>query len=321
MIEGDTMFEAQKINIEITNLKPTGFGFGEGGISHDELRAVVGNEVLARVEETIASNDILVPVDVDKEGNRLDDDGCGDGRAVKTVFEGKDTRAKSLNRSKVFGGGVAMDTAMKIGLGEVDGKPVRTAFHEAIETLKDKEISFGAHTDDHQYPNTKSEKSGCGAIDLAPNVIANVVKYEMDIARTIASLGANTKGLDEVFANFTTYAAQIKGQPYSGKEVVDEIIDNGKIVKELQHDHLEAYVVLNNVEGYTINQRLVREASGDQAQVFGVDVWRMQELATRAYPANEEQQHKAFLSELVYTLGVSSTLTMGDLPVYHVSQK
>ena len=319
MIEGDMTIEIEKRNVEVTKLKENGFGYGEGGISHIERRAVIGDEMLSTVESVITTNKILVPVDTDKTGNLLDDDGCGDGRSVKTVFEREVTHAKSLNRSKVFGGGVVMDTAMKIGLGEVAAEPLSDVFHDAIETLKDKQISFGAHTDDHQYPNPESEKSGCGAIDLAPGVVANVVKYADKIEETIASLGADTTGLSEVMSNFRMYAEQIEGQPFSGKKVVSEIINNGKIVKELQHNHLEAYVVLNTVEGYTVNQQLVREVSDDQVQVFGVDVWRMQELAARAYPDNESLQHKAFLSELVYTLSVSSTLTTGDLPVFHVS--
>lgn len=47
----------------------------------------------------------------------------------------------------------------------------------------------------------------------------------------------------------------------------------------------------------------------------------MQELAMREYPDDQQKQNEAFLSELVYTLGVSATLTKGDLPVYLVNEK
>ena len=100
--------------------------------------------------------------------------------------------------------------------------------------------------------------------------------------------------------------------------MVGEIIDSGKIVKELTGKHLEMYIVLNDVEGYTVNQELVREVSGDQVQVFAVDVWRLKELAAELYEQPEEQA-LALKSMLVYTLAVAATLTKGDLPVYLAS--
>lgn len=318
MIEGDMSTETLTPQIEVTKIVD-GFGFGEGGISHEERKLIVGEEVLAEVEGAIASNDILTPVASDKIGRRIDDDGCGDGRGVKTVLEGHVRRAKSLDRSKVFGGGVAMTVGMKIGLGETSDQGLQELFHHSIETLKDKQIDFGAHTDDHNS-GEQSANSGCGAIDRAPFVIQNAVKYKEQITDCIAALGADTGKLDEVFANFSSYADQIQDGEYSGKKVVSEVSDNGKIVKELEHNHHEMYVLLNTVEGKTVNQELIRSISGGDVQVFGVDVWRMQELAQREYPNNTEKQNTAFLSELVYTLGVSATLTKGDLPVYLLSE-
>lgn len=318
MVEGDMRTETLAPQIEVNKIVD-GFGFGEGGISHEERKLIVGEEVLADIESAIASNDILVPVSTDKLGRRIDDDGCGDGRGVKAVFEGWMTRAKSLTRSKVFGGGVAMTAGMKIGLGDTAGQGLQELFHDSIETLKDKQIGFGAHTDDHNSGES-SVNSGCGAIDRAPFVIQNAVKYQEQITESIAALGADTSQLNDVFKNFASYAEQIKDGEYSGKKVTNEVSDNGKIVKELEHNHHEMYVVLNTIEGKTVNQELIRSVSGGDVQVFGVDVWRMQELAQREYPNDTEKQNTAFLSELVYTLGVSATLTKGDLPVYLLSE-
>ncbi len=313
---GATMVEVTKPEIEVVNLAE-GFGFGEGGISASERKLIVGEEVVARVEAAIASPDILVPVSTDKEGHRIDDDGCGDGRPVKRIFQGPVELNKSLDRSKVFGGGAVMTAAMEIGLGEVTGIPMKETLGSAIGKLKANGIDFGAHTDDHAH----GDNSGCGAIDKAPAVIANTVKYKENIVASINALGVNTDGLDEVLANFATYNSQIAGQEYKGAEVVGEIIESGKIVKELENDHREMFDILNMVEGFTVNQELVRQVSDGQAQAFAVDVWRLQELAQRAYPDDAELQNKAFLSELVYTLGVSATLTLGDQPVRVIQGK
>ncbi len=257
----------------------------------------------------------MIAVSRDKQGNRIDDDGCGDGRGVGQIIqkttEGIIIREKSLDRAKVFGGAAAMTAAMKIGLGEAAGDSLQSVFHESIETLKNKQIDFGAHTGYH----TENKDCGCGAIDKAPESIQAAVEYKDEIQATIASLGLDMTGLDTVFSNFESYATQIAGQDYKGKDVAEEIIDNGKIVKELNSGHNEMYIVLNTVADMTVNQELVRSLSEEQVQVFGVDVWRMQELAHREYDNLAEKQ-QAFLGELVYTLGVAAVLTAGDLPVY-----
>lgn len=305
----------QDLDIRVEKLTDK-LGYGGGGISHVERREFVSDETIAKVEEAIQSPDILVPIDTDKDGNPLDDDGCGDGRRWKRIFEGAKERLRSLNRSKVFGGGVAMTAASLIGTGKAAGNTLNNLFHKSIGFLKDKRIGFGAHTDDHAH----GENCGCGAFDRAPEAIANAVLYEDQIRGSIDALGVDTTGLDEVFDNFRSYNEEIQGQPYSGREVAEEIMDNGKIVKELTDDHREMYIALNMVEGYTINQELIRQVSNDEVQIFGVDVWRMKQIAERLHDEPAEQQ-KAFLSQLVYTLAVGATLTLGDLPVYIVSQE
>lgn len=207
-----------------------------------------------------------------------------------------------------------MAAASSIGLGKAHGQTLREVFHTGIDSLRNKMIGFGGHTDEHAY----GLACGCGAVDKAPIAIANAVKYEEQIRTTLQVLGIDESGLDDVFGNYEAYAEAIKDDTsYSGADVMNEIVSSGKVVKELRGNHLEMYIVLNMTKGYTVNQEAVRQATGDEVQVFGVDVWRMKDVADRLY-ANESEdvRHQAFLSELVYTLGVAATLTKGDLPVY-----
>lgn len=55
-----------------------------------------------------------------------------------------------------------MTVAMKNGLNETHDHNLQTLFHDSIEALKDKQIDFGAHTDDHNN-GAESLNSGCGA--------------------------------------------------------------------------------------------------------------------------------------------------------------
>ena len=303
--------------LKITRLND-GFGYGHGSISAEEIHQQVGDEAYNQATEVITDPErILVPVDRDSDGNVIDDDGCGDGRGVKRVLKGLVEKAKSLNRAKVFGGGVTMTAAAMIGLGKATAKSVNGLFSSAISVLEFKGLNFGAHTADHVKPGREELDSGCGAIDKAPEIIQAAVDYESQIRGSIESLGIPTDGLDEVFGNYRSYAAEIAEQPYAGKQVTAEITADDKVVKELQGEHIEAFTVLNTVRGYTVNQRAVREATGGKIDVFAVDVWRMEDYANELYET-EDERRKAFLSELVYTLATAAVLTKGDQAVYLV---
>ncbi len=288
-----------------------GLGFGEGPISYSD-RLDIDQSTRARVEALITSPDILVVVEAD-------DDGCGDGREVGVIHEGQKIRERSLHRAKVFGGGATMAAASDIGLGRARNMSLHSVFDTAKGTIFDAGLSYGAHTGSH----ADDEQSGCGAVDKAPVIIAITEQYHQQIAGTIAALGVDTAGLEGIFENYKQFGRDIQGQEYRGAEVVNDIKRDGRVVKELNGEHLEMYIVLNNVEGKTVNQQKVRESSDGKVQVFGIDLWRLMQLSQKLYPEDrgfsDSDRHVAFLSELVYTLSTAATLTKGDLPVYMVS--
>ena len=82
--------------------------------------------------------------------------------------------------------------------------------------------------------------------------------------------------------------------------------------------HVEACIVLNYVKGKTLDQGLIHTLSDGKVDVFGVDVWRMQDLAKSLHTEDEHAELRAFQSMLVYTLSVAAVLTKGDLSVYAI---
>lgn len=293
-----------------------GFEFGDGVISGCEGDP----ETLRIIDDAIETDPaILVAIDAEDDGSPLEDDGCGDGRGVGRIFGGGKKFKRSLNRAKVFGGAAAMAAAARIGLGEAEGRPLNKVFDDSIDELNEKHIDFGAHTADHIKAGREALDSGCGAIDGAPEVVRAAVKFEQAIRGVIKSLHIDDEGLDDVFANYRRYDEQLPAlQPYSGKQVMDRIVGAGNVVKELVGGHKERRIVINAVRGYTVDQGLIRARTGDKAQVFAFDSWRLEDIAARLQPEDSRAQHKALLSELVYTLGVAAVLTPGDMPVYMI---
>lgn len=285
----------------------SGFGYGNSEstitVRSDET------ELIAKLDSVLNSPSLLVPLSKDDSGAPVQDDGCGDGRMCSQTYTHE-------YRAKVFGGGLTMATATLVGLGTADADSEIDIFRHADALLNERHLDFGAHTDDGaQAPN-----SGCGAIDKFPQILAASVTYQQQIAASIASLGINTAGLSDVLQHFATYAAHHAADPYSGQQVSAEIIKEGKIVKQLTGEHIEKAVVLNTVAGYTTDQVFVYNEMDGKAEVFAVDVWRMQELADTLYDTPEERSH-AFLSQLVYTLATAAVLTRGNLPVYLATGK
>lgn len=318
-------YEQPVSELEVTLLTKA-IGYGDGTISHLDRRAVVGDEVCYKIEEAIHSPRVLHRVDVGKDGQPLDDDGCGDGRGVAQVFKGTVEKSASWSRAKVFGGAPTMVMAAEVAQ-EAGKSSLEETYESAIALLEANNIGYGGHTDEHAH----GDNCGCGAIDKSPQVFAAIGKYETEIVSTaMAILDADEleeqdqqalrNELADVTATMAGYGHQIADKSYSGSKVMDDLIREGKetVVKKLRGDHNEMYILLNTVTDYTTDQAFIREVSGDQAQVFAVDVWRLQSITERTY-SNPAAQRKALFGMLVYTLGTAATLTKGDLPVYRIS--
>lgn len=298
--------------LEITKISD-GLGFGEGPISRQALEEEVGDGAFTQAETAIVSQDILVPIG-EVAGVPVEDDGCGDGREVAVVFKGSEVKQHSLDRYKVFGGGVVMTAATRIGLGMASGRTLEQTMVDSMDQMDEAEVDYGAHTADHvKNPDTDS---GCGAIDNAPAEVEYIAQHPDRIRAGLETLGADTTGLDDVLDNFAAYAAEIKGQPYAGRTVIEEVVRRGKVVKQLRGPHKEGDLLITDVEGYTGNQELVRKATGGKLDIFVTDKPRLVEISDKQY-SDAEAKQRALLSELVFTLAVSAVLTPGDQRIYY----
>lgn len=324
--------------IEIIDLASEGLGFGEGTIStksqleNPEISGLTP-EVIRVGAEIIKSGRAFVEVDAD-----ANDDGCGDGRPAGIVYrfvEGiKKTFKKSRRRAKVFGGGLIAASSMyrtAIG-GNVHPDETVLGDREMVAGLLDKAgIRYGGHTDNHAHDDI----SGCGAVDKYPQITANALIFRQEITAVLRTVydtayEENEGAIHQVFASYENQVAN-SGTYFSDAQGVKtrKLMErHGSVIKELNDSHLEDFIVINDIEGTTFDQRefdaeMKQRGVQGTAQAFVVDAWRGRMYADFvADHAEQKGMEREFAYQMaladfwVRTLAVSGTLTKGDLPVF-----
>ena len=350
MQAGGQLTIERKNDVEIFVLYPDGLGFGEGTISvKDQLETSkrsdrddgLTEETLQVGTEVIMKNDsVFKPVH-----SEANDDGCGDGRNVCAVYkyvpvvpESDEVRShrqrvelkKSLLRAKLFGGGLIAASSMwrvVIGGDVTPGDSVLEDRKIVADLLHANEINFGGHTDNH----AKGEFCGCGAIDKYTEITANALKYRDKIEEILqVVLGGQYEDFqDGIGYVFSSYQDQVdSADTYfadaSGKKTKELLENSGAVIKELEDDHLEDFVVINDVEGETFDQRAFDEILRERgvkgtAQAFVVDLWRgrmyadfIADKAAESGKDRDQSYRRALADFLIRTLATSGTLTKGD---------
>ncbi len=328
-----------KLETKINVIAPKGLGYGDPeGISVNSQLEIgeLSNELLDEAVEIIR-NDSDVFVAVDPEAK---DDGCGDGRPVGRIFKRITTATgeikefgHSLLRAKLFGGGLIASSSMWRSVEGVptNGQTVMGDRQFLAAQLKLAAINYGAHTDNQ----ARGEKCGCGAIDHYDEISRNVARYKQQITGTLRMLygdkfAENESAISDVFDVYDQLNdAYFNGA--SGRETMDFIDRDGAIIKEVSDGHLEDFIVLNDIEGTTLDQGMLRKKLSSRGvtptiQAFVVDVWRGRMYAELVADIAAERgigrglaYKRAFADFLIRTCAVSATLTAGDQPVIYRS--
>lgn len=340
----------QEKTTEVMLLAPEGLGFGNGTISAKEQ--LKNSETTGLTHEAfkagidIIMNDPRVFVDVDE-----DDDGCGDGRPAAVIYQMvpvvpesnevqlyRQTFNKSRRRAKVFGGGlIAAASMMRTAVwGEVKkDDSVLTDRKKTVAILKSLKIRFGAHTDNHAH----GDNCGCGAIDKYAQIFEDVLEFEDKIRGVVQLYIADAwdnKWENDADIVFNSYRDQLQSSNFlkdvNGSKTMKLIEESGAVIKQLADDHLEDYVVLNDEEGTTFDQRVFDDIMRERgiegtAQAFVADMWRgrMYADAVAKYVSEQNDLHLDY--DTVYrrslidfiartTCGPSATLTDGTQPAF-----
>lgn len=334
--------ETEETLATVTLIAPTGLGFGEGGISVKSQieQGILTSETPGHIHE-ILTNDSEAFKRVE-----VDDDGCGDGRPwtkiiQKYIDENGEKKIRlfgnSKLRAKVFGGGMVTAASMWRTVHGVpsEAQTVGQDRRFMAGALAERGFHHGAHSDDH----AEGENCGCGAIDKYPAITANAVKYRQAITDTLKAVygddfADNEAEIEQAFGVYNSLATRDEYfADASGKESMNQILESGAVVKELAGHHIEETIVINDVEGTTLDQQYFTETVKNAhhadkpriIQAFCVDTWRghqiaetVAEIAMQEDPRTDMEHVRklAFADFLIRTLAVAGTLTAGDLPVY-----
>lgn len=319
--ETEKMQEARTVReVEIETIAPEGLGYGKGSISVKNRRA--SGDLPSEIEETVEKELRNPERHVDVEFN---DDGCGDGRYTARLYVLEMQKSgmceTKLNRNglraKIFGGGLIVgwiaDRAIN---GPVtDNDTVTNDRRSVADKLAKDKITFGGHTSDH----ATAGKTGCGAIDHAPEIVASAVEFAEQIRENVMTLRPDIYSEERFARVIDVFRSMAESETYFGDGSIDDtkriFAESRAVIKELRGDHTEVRFVRNEVAGTTIHQAKIVEITNDVGEIFVDDAWRRDMYADALGDKNEENVVIATLAAEVWTLAVAATLTDGSLPV------
>jgi hypothetical protein len=338
----DTKEHEPTFETEVVELASDGLGFGEGPIStkkqlkNPELSGLT-LEVMRIGADVIKSGAAFVEVDED-----ANDDGCGDGRPTAVTYiinklnGAREVFKRSRRRAKLFGGGLIAAASMFRTAIRGDVRSDETVLGDRTliaSKLDARNIHYGGHTDNHAHDTV----SGCGAIDKYPQVTVNALKYRTKITNTMQVIYGDEefeRQRNAIDAVFGSYENQVEKFPEyfadaEGTKTLELMEQHGSVIKQLNDEHLEDFIVINDIENTTFDQRLFDEEMARRgvegtAQAFVVDAWRgrmyadfIADIAEKEYSMDRQVAYqKAEADFWIRTLAVSATLTNGDLPVF-----
>ena len=324
---------------EISCVAPDGVGYGEGTISTEarvrDAEAPITPEQLRQAVDIIVAHrdEVIVPVEED-------DDGCGDGRPTRRVFQtidGATGQVREYNvsklRAKIFGGGLQVASSMwrAVAGAPLRGETVLGDREFIAAELKKRGISYGGHTDNHAH----GENCGCGALDKYAHSVKLSGAYHDEISQTAQvfygpDAEATSPALERAFASRTAISNDERYMSNaSGRQTMNLMERDGAVIKELGDQHFEAIDIFNEEPGTTVDQEKVAElfaAAGlpDNIHVFAVDVWRgrmyadaVADIAAGHGYERDEARATALADFFINQLSVSAALTDGTQPVVY----
>lgn len=254
---------------------------------------------------------------------------CIDGRPN----EGTEDKVRAGKMERTVAPQIAGGTAgCALAARAIEGSHMNgTTFAQDVETtvknMAVKGIRFGGHIDDHQH----GDNCGCGAIDKIPeifDIVANEEAFRQVKNITKAILGTNYDdatamrllgNFERMHANRDEYLERNgDSYPYKRKWVAimqEHAADAFQKIQKMVGKHNEVALVVNTVEGTTLNRARLNVDTDRKMQVFNLDYWACVQIAKKLYPQSPEKQHDWLHARIMLTAATAMALTDGSLEV------
>jgi len=258
---------------------------------------------------------------------------CIDGRPKKgNLFR----RAVDIIHAKLGpqtpGGTPAVALAIRIA--EFDRLPKDKTIVDDLNMAKERYDALGLafppgnHEDDHPNPH----KTGCGAIDKMPEILAHMTNAEaLPIIANYAKSIIGEDFTDEAFRNVIerlhiingkefkrSYLIQDKDGSYRYKSLIPEQVrklSGHDAIEQVEGEHKELFLVINKVEGTTFNRDHFCLDSENEAQAFNYDYWFVKYRADRLYANDPATRAEFLIAKTMYAVSTAMVLTDGSLEV------
>ena len=174
---------------------------------------------------------------------------------------------------------------------------------------------YGDQVGGHTAPVHDEKKigiaSGCGANDELPNIMRQIVEKPDVMLSVLDTLGV-VVDRDVAFPSMVEKAktlTELNSYFVAGENVARTLKFASPVgnCPELQGAHNEVISRLNMTEDTTIDRRAVKEAYGDDYQIFNVDVWALRKAADTLSYTTEEADSK-FAAMVIYQVATALQL-------------
>lgn len=158
---------------------------------------------------------------------------------------------------------------------------------------------------------------GCGAADKEDDTFVYIAAYRDELQAFLRDLGIEVS--DELSEEIGLQAQALVDEGYAaqqGRNVINAIsaVGGEGSIEELAGGHKEVVAALNLRAGTTLDKDKLHELLGGDVQIFGADVWAMQQNANEL-ESDPAEAHKLFVAMLYYNLGVAAVLCNASLRV------
>ena len=231
-----------------------------------------------------------------------------DEQVIAACIDGRSAIQSQALSPNAAGGSLALWAALLLS-----GPDIR--FEDFLAGLKAAGIGIGGHTDDHAH----GASSGCGANDKLQTILELIAATASSqrIAVLAASLGVVIDEQDA--ARLAERAAELAGGDGLGTATERlALLRCYGDVSSLCGAHNEQLIVINAVQGTTLDRFALSERFGERAAVFNVDSWAFEPsllAMTNALGFQDLDLQNLLAALTAFNLGCALALCDSCMPV------